>query len=466
MNPSGSEPIIKNESDLLSNTGSERAEKARALALKAIARALELSDSRRIIRDKVSVNGVELKIGDLRFNLETFKNLYVLGGGKASGAMAEALEEILGERITDGIINIPKGTKNLYSTRRIVLHEASHPVPDEDGVLGTRKILELAEKAGENDLIICLISGGGSSLMPQPRDGVSLEDKKKITNDLLRCGATINEINAVRKHISDFKGGWLAKKAYPATVVSLLLSDVVGDPLDVIASGPTVPDTTTFGDAISILKKYNIWEKVPSSIQNLLLDGTRGVEPETPKKGDKVFEKVHNLVIGSNRAACLAAKDELERNSVKTLFLTSYMEGEAREVGTFLGTLIREIVNSGNPLSRPCALISGGETTVTVVGKGKGGRNQELALAASLKIKGLDGGVLASVNTDGVDGPTDAAGAIVDGYTIKRAEEKNLDPIEFLLNNDSYTFFSKLGDLIFTGPTGTNVTDIAVIVVV
>jgi len=402
----------------------------------------------------------------LTFDLETFKNIYVLGGGKASGAMAEALENVLGEWITDGIINIPRGTKSLYSTRKIVLHEASHPVPNEDGVLGTRKILELAEKAGENDLIICLISGGGSSLMPQPRDGVSLEDKKKITNELLRCGATINEINAVRKHISNFKGGWLAKKAYPATVVSLLLSDVVGDPLDVIASGPTVPDTTTFGDAISILKKYNIWGKVPSSIRSLLLDGARGAEPETPKKGDRVFEKVHNLVIGSNRAACLAAKDELDRNGLKTIFLTSYMEGEAREVGTFLGTLIREIMNSGNPLSRPCALISGGETTVTVVGDGKGGRNQELALAASLKIRGLDGSVLASVNTDGVDGPTDAAGAIVDGDTIRRAEEKGLDPIGFLLNNDSYTFFSKLGDLIITGPTGTNVTDIAVIVVV
>ena len=466
MTRSDRKPTIKNEEKLLENAVSPKDRKARELALRALARALEESDPRGIVYSKVSVDDSTLRIGDLKLDLSKFRNLYVIGGGKASGAMAEALERVLGERITGGIVNVPKGTEELYSTNRIVLHGASHPVPDEDGVSGTRKMLELAEKAGEEDLIICLISGGGSSLMPQPRNGVSLEDKKKITNDLLRCGATINEINAVRKHISDFKGGWLAKRAYPATVVSLLLSDVVGDPLDVIASGPTVPDMSTFNDAVSILKKYQIWEKAPESIKRLLLDGLKGIEPETPKEGDEAFKKVRNLVIGSNRIACMAAKEELARNGLNTLFLTSYMEGEAREVGTFLGSIIREILHSGNPLSTPCAVILGGETTVTVVGNGKGGRNQELALAASLKIRGVEGGVLASVNTDGVDGPTDAAGAIVDGSTVTRAEKAGLDPVRYLMNNDSYSFFSKLGDLIMTGPTGTNVTDITVLVVV
>ncbi|MCD6529104.1 glycerate kinase [Candidatus Bathyarchaeota archaeon] len=466
MTSSNREPIIKNEGRLLENAVSAKDREARKLALKALSQALEASDPRGIIYSKVSMDDSRLRIGDLKLDLSRFKNLYVIGGGKASGSMAEALEKVLGERVTGGIINVPKGTERFYSTSRILLHGASHPVPDEDGVSGTRKMLEIAEKAGEEDLIICLISGGGSSLMPQPRGDVSLEDKKKITNDLLKCGATINEINAVRKHISDFKGGWLAKKAYPATVVSLLLSDVVGDPLDVIASGPTVPDTSTFSDAVSILKKYRIWDSAPESIRRLLLDGLKGDEPETPKEGDEVFKKVHNIIVGSNRMACIAAKDELSRNGLNTLFLTSYMEGEAREVGAFLASIIRETLHSGNPMPRPCAVVLGGETTVTVVGNGKGGRNQELALAASLKLKGVEGGVLASVNTDGVDGPTDAAGALVDGSTIKRAEKAGLDPVKYLMNNDSYSFFSELGDLIITGPTGTNVTDITVLVVV
>jgi glycerate-2-kinase len=324
--------------------------------------------------------------------------------------------------------------------------------------------VEIAEQAEKDDLIICLISGGGSSLMPLPRGGISISDKRLITDALLKSGATINEINTVRKHTSDFKGGWLAKKAYPATILNLILSDVVGDPLDFIASGPTVPDSTTFSDALNILKKYKLWEKTPESIKNVLLEGEKGIIPETPKAGDEAFKNVVNVVIGNNRVAGLAACQQMKTLGLNTSLLTATMEGEARQVAKLLASIAREASMSNNPVAKPAGIVAGGETTVTVVGKGRGGRNQELALAVALKLKGLDGVVLASLSTDGVDGPTDAAGAIVDGKTLARAEKMGLNAEKFLANNDSFTFFSKLGNLIFTGPTGTNVNDITVMV--
>lgn len=301
--------------------------------------------------------------------------------------------------------------------------------------------------------------------MPLPKDGVTMEDKRKITEALLKCGATINEINTVRKHISDFKGGWLAKKAYPATVLNLILSDVLGDPLDFIASGPTVPDSTTFGDAIKVLKKYGLWDKAPESIKKVLLNGDKGLIPETPKVGDEAFKKVLNVVIGNNRDASTAACETLKSEGLNALLLTSLLEGEARHVGTVLASLALEIAVSGNPVPKPAAIIAGGETTVTVIGGGRGGRNQEIALSAALKIRGLNGVAIASLSTDGVDGPTDAAGAIADGKTIARAEALGLRAEEFLADNNSYNFFSKLSDLIFTGPTGTNVNDVSVVIV-
>jgi glycerate 2-kinase len=301
--------------------------------------------------------------------------------------------------------------------------------------------------------------------MPMPRGEITIADKRQITEDLLKCGATINEINTVRKHISEFKGGWLAKKAYPATILNLILSDVLGDPLDFIASGPTVPDSTTFSDAIKVLKKYGLWEKTPKTIKRVLMDGEKGLIPETPKADDEVFKKVFNVVIGNNRTASMAACESLKAEGLNTLLLTSFLEGEARHVGTVLASLAREILASGNPVKKSAGIVAGGETTVTVTGKGKGGRNQEIALAASQKIRGLDGVVIASLSTDGVDGPTDAAGAVADGKTIARAEAVGLSAEEFLAENNSYNFFSKLGDLIFTGPTGTNVNDVSVIIV-
>jgi len=454
---------IKNREKLITNGETELNQKARKLSLDSLESALNAVDPKRIIKSRISLQNSVLKVNGYSFDLRRFKHVYVVGGGKASGSMAEALEQILSEHITDGFINIPRGTK--HKTKVIKLHETSHPIPDETGVEGTRRILEIAEKAGENDLVICLISGGGSSLMPLPRGDISIVDKKKITEALLKCGATINEINTVRKHISDFKGGWLAKKAYPATVLNLILSDVIGDPLDFIASGPTVPDSTTFHEAVKILKKYELWNTVPESIRKVLSDGEKGLIPETPKADDQVFKKVFTVVVGNNRFASLAACESLRSNGLNTLLLTSTLEGEARHVGTVLASIAREISISQNPVSKPAGIVAGGETTVTVKGKGLGGRNQEIALSAALKLEGMNGVVLASLSTDGVDGPTDAAGAIVDGKTLERAANKGLNPEEFLAENNSYNFFSELGDLIFTGPTGTNVNDVSVIIV-
>jgi glycerate-2-kinase len=326
-------------------------------------------------------------------------------------------------------------------------------------------MLRIAEEADEDDLVICLISGGGSSLMPLPRGKISIGDKRKLTDALLKSGATINEINTVRKHISDFKGGWLAKKAYPATILNLILSDVVGDPLDFIASGPTVPDSTTFNDAVRVLEKYHLWSTTPPLIRRVLTDGQKGLIPETPKAGDEAFKKTHNVIVGNNRSASLAACECLRKASLNTLLLTATMEGEAREAGIIFATIAREVSASGNPARKPAGIVAGGETTVTVTGKGLGGRNQEIPLAASPNLSGLDGVVIASLTTDGVDGPTDAAGAIADGKTLTRAAESGLTAERFLLENDSYRFFAKLGDLMFTGPTGTNVNDVSVIIV-
>ena len=456
---------IKNKEELINNSKSPFDRKARKLALDSLETALKAADPRGLIKSKVKLKEGLLTINKHLFDLKKFHNIFVVGGGKASGLMAEALEIILKDRITDGCLNVPYASGH-YEVRRIKLQEASHPVPDEAGVKGTRRMLDFANQADENDLVICLISGGGSSLMPLPRDEISLQDKKMVTEALLKSGASINEINAVRKHISDFKGGWLAKKAYPATVINLLLSDVVGDPLDVIASGPTVPDTTTFQDAIKVLKKHTVWNKVPESVKKTLLNGEKGQVSETPKAHDAAFRRVYNFIVGNNRSASLAAYDELHDAGLNTLFLTSYMEGEARHVGRMFAAIVREIVASGKPIPKPSGIVTGGETTVTVVGKGSGGRNQEIALGAGLKIDGVKGAVIASISTDGIDGSTDAAGALADGKTILRSRELELNAEELLADNNSYAFFSKLSDLIITGPTGTNVNDISVIVVI
>jgi glycerate-2-kinase len=447
---------VKNRNQIISNGKSEKARFARSLILDCYQEVLSQVDPAKLIKSKLTYTGSTLHIGDLSFDLDKYKNIYVVGGGKASGDMAVAVEQILGERITKGIINVPKGCK--AKTKHVALNQASHPVPDQAGVEGTMKMLEIAQQAGKDDLLICLLSGGGSSLMPLPREGLTLNEKQELTQTLLKSGAKISEINAVRKHLSAFKGGNLAKEAAPATVLSLIISDVVGDVLGDIASGPTAPDKSTFQDAKETLEKYNIWDEAPSSVRDIILQGIDGLIPETQKPNNAIFKNVHNVIIASNPTACTAAKKFFESKSFKTCLLTCSLEGEARQVAAELASIIRNEAGSKQLI----AVIAGGETTVTVTGKGVGGRNQELSLAMALQLRGFRGFVFASLSTDGVDGPTDAAGAVIDECTLERAELAGLNPKRYLLENDSYRFFSGLEDLVFTGLTGTNVNDVAV----
>jgi len=458
--------IIRNSSELVWNAKSTVDREARKFALNALEASIRAVDPKTIVESKVKMKGGGLTIDCLKLSLRRFRRVTVIGGGKASGAMAEALERILSGRISGGLVNVLEGTKSNFRTDRIEIHEANHPVPGEKSIAGTERMLELLTGLSDDDLVLCLISGGGSAMMCCPATGVSLRGKQDVTRSLLRSGATIQEINTVRKHLSKVKGGWLAKRACPSTIVSLIMSDVVGDPLDAIASGPTAPDPTTYLDAVNVLKKYDLWRESPSSIRKRFIKGCKGMIPETPKHDDESFKKVFNVILGNNRLACQSAQHALRKFSLKTLHLTSSLEGEAREAGSVLASIIEEINTTGRPISRPAALIAGGETTVTVRGPGKGGRNQELVLSMVEKIAGIRGIAVASVGTDGVDGPTDAAGAIVDSETLSRAVKMKLSPTKFLLGNNSYEFFSKMKDLIITGPTGTNVNDLFVAVLV
>lgn len=396
-------------------------------------------------------------------DLTQFQRIYVIGTGKASASMAQAIEEIFNDRLTSGVITTKTGHGLPLKKTEVI--EAGHPLPDQKGIEGAKKIQSLLKQSGEKDLILCLISGGGSALLPLPVDGISLEEKQKTTQLLLDCGADIIEINTIRKHISQTKGGWLARWAYPSTVITFILSDVVGDRLDSIASGPTVPDTSTFGETLEILEKYDLTLKIPSSVRSHLLSGKEKKIEETPKPGDVVFNKIHNILIGSNIIALQAAQREASSLCFNTLILSSSIVGETREAALFHGAIAKEVISTGHPIPRPACIISGGETTVTIKGQGKGGRNQEFALAGALEIQNLEKTVLLSAGTDGTDGPTDAAGAIADHTTIKRAQLLGLDAKAHLNNNDAYPFFQKLGDLLMIGPTQTNVMDVRILLI-
>ena len=384
-----------------------------------------------------------LLIGHRSFHLNQYKNLYILGTGKATASMAKAIEDMIDEKITGGIITVK--FDHVADLKHINLMEAAHPVPDENGVRGASAILNLAKCAKE--------------------DGLTLKDKQDIIKILFSCGATIHEINTIRKHISKIKGGRLAKAVYPATLITLMLSDVVGDDLDVIASGPTVPDSSSFYDCMNIFLRYGIIEKIPKNILKHIESGISGEIDETPKPLDPVFEKTYNLIIGSNIESLMAAKRKAESLGYNVILLSSMIEGETRFIAQVHSAIAREIIKTGNPLPLPACILSGGETTVTISGNGLGGRNQEFALSASLDISGKENIVILSGGTDGIDGPTDAAGAFSDTFTLKRAEEMGLNPYRFLANNDSYHFFQKLGDLFITGPTNTNVMDLRIVLV-
>jgi len=455
---------ITNEGELLNNAQSEIIRTLRRNALDILSVALDAVDAKRAVQNSLKLRESRISLNGVQLDLNDFSRIFVVGGGKAGGEMADAIEGILGDRISGGAVNVLEGTERNYSLQRIVLNGASHPILGEEGVRGVEKMLALVDEADEDDLIIVLISGGGSALMADPAHGIALGDLRKLTDELLRCGATINELNSVRKHLSEIKGGRLAKRAFPAMVVGLILSDVVGDPLDVIASGPTSPDSSTFRDAIEVLNRYELWHDAPSSVRHHLESGASGLIEETVKSGDKIFERVLNVVVGSNFAAARAAIQRAKALGYNEVLLSSRIEGEARHVGTVFAGIAREIASSGNPVKPPAAAVAGGETTVRVKGSGRGGRNQELALGAALKIDGLNV-VVAALATDGIDGPTDAAGAIADGWTMRRARSLRLSPLEYLNDNDSHGFFKGLRDTIVTGPTGTNVNDIVVILV-
>jgi glycerate 2-kinase len=405
----------------------------------------------------------QLELADQTYDLSAFKNVYVIGAGKAAAAMAAAVEEILEENITVGIVNVKYS--HTRPLKKIRCNEAGHPVPDESGLRGSQQIVELLRQTGANDLVICLISGGGSALLPYPAEGLTLDDEKNLTREMLRCGATIQEINALRKHVSRVKGGRLAQLVYPSSLLTLILSDVIGDDLGSIASGPTVPDRSTFDDCLEVVDRYAIRNTIPASVLVYLEKGARGEREETPKADDPVFQRTKNVIIASNRVALEAAAREADELGYNSLILSSSMEGETKEVAKVHAAVAREICQADKPIAKPACVISGGETTVTIQGQGLGGRNQEFVLSAIIEIDGLEDVVILSGGTDGTDGPTDAAGALGDGMTARRARSMSLDARKHLRNNDAYHFFEPLGDLLMTGPTFTNVMDLRLILV-
>ena len=415
------------------------------------------------LRRALKLKGDYLNVAVDSFDLSHVRHVFVVGMGKASARMAVALETLLGDRISGGLVVTADGYK--VATRYVEIAEASHPVPDARGLAAAERIVTLVGEASEEDLVIVLISGGGSALLPLPAPGITLSDLTSTNELLLLSGAKIQEINTVRKHLSQVKGGQLARCAFPAQVLTLVLSDVPGDPLHAIASGPTTGDPTTFHQAEQILRQYRLWSDLPDSVRERIAAGVRGELAETPKPGDNVFHRVKTRIIGSGSVAAEAALVEAERLGYHTTLLTTTLEGEAREVGKLLASFAREKVLRNRPLPRPALIMAAGETTVTVRGDGQGGRNQELALSAALGIEGLSGVVIASLGTDGRDGPTDAAGGIVDGGTVWRMQEQGIDPQEYLDRNDAYRALEQAGDLILTGPTGTNVADLCFVAV-
>jgi hydroxypyruvate reductase len=401
-------------------------------------------------------------VGDDQYDLSRVNRIFVTGAGKASAPMAAVLEELIGDRMTEGLINVKYD--HTLPLEQVAVVEAGHPVPDDNGITGAQRMLALAHEAKKDDLVFCLLSGGGSALLPLPAEGLSLTDKQQTIRVLMSCGATIHEINAVRKHTSGIKGGRLALAADPARVVSLILSDVVGDDLDVIASGPTVPDASTFADCLAIIQKYDIEHQLPGAVLEHIRNGRANRHAESPKPGNPVFENTRHIIIGSNFEAISAAQEKARTLGYHTLVLSSMLEGETRHVAHVHGAIAREIHKTGNPIAMPACILSGGETTVTMTGDGKGGRNQEFALAAAIDIAGSDRIVIMSGGTDGTDGPTDAAGAIADNHTVSRATALGMEPTRFLNDNDAYHFFHRLGDLLITGPTHTNVMDLRIVI--
>jgi len=445
---------IKNTKELVSHGYKE----LREAGLSIINNALHAVDPYIATKNFIKLHREILTIGHLYFDLSKKENIYILGGGKAVFPVAKALEEILSERIKEGLIIVKK---NHYGNlKKIKIKEAAHPIPDKAGFYTAKEIKKIAEKAQEKDLVFWINTGGISALAPLPVFPITLEEKRLVHKLLLSSGANIKEINTVRSHLSEIKGGKLALSIFPAEIINLIVSDNPGDPLNV---GPTGLDYTTFSEAISVLRRYDLWDKFPESAKDYLQNATP--ELETPKDFGKFKSKVHSFILVKNSMACIGAIKVAKEIGFNTLFVSSYIEGESREVAKVHTAIGKEIISTGNPIISPACIVSGGETVVTVRGNGLGGSNLEFALAAAIEIDGIDNIIILSLGTDGTDGPTDAAGAIVDKNTINRARKIGLDPLEYLKQNNSYDFFKKLNDLIITGYTDTNVMDIRLLLV-
>ena len=426
--------------------------------------ALDAVNPARAVHAALQRDGNRLALDDAVFDLDDFAHIYVVGAGKAAVPMTQAIEEILGDRTSGGMV-VTK-TNHGGPTRRVAVREAQHPVPDKAGVDAGRRILHVAHQAGADDLVIALISGGGSALLVVPAEDISLADLQAMTGALLACGATINEINCLRKHCSAVKGGQLARAAAPATLLTLVLSDVVGSPLDVIGSGPTVPDASTWADAWAIVERYGLEDALPAAIAARLRAGLDGDLPDTPKPNDPAFARSRTVVIADNRVAALAALAKARESGFNAQLLTTFVQGEAAQIAKVAVALGREVQESGHPVAAPACLILGGETTVTLGDNpGRGGRNQELALAAALELEDNTGITVVSLATDGTDGPTDSAGGMADGGTVARGRAAGLDAADHLRRHDAYPFLAATGDLLMTGPTQTNVNDLVFVFV-
>jgi len=420
--------------------------------------ALKAVDPYLLIKQQIRRKGEALHFpGQFSIDLSHYDRIFICGAGKGTAPMTRAMEELLGDYVMGGDIIVKYD--HIDRLQKIQLHEAAHPVPDLNTLKATKQLLNNFESLTEKDCVFVLLTGGGSALMEILPDEIKLVDLQGLSTALLACGASIHEINCIRKHISLVKGGQLARFIHPARCISLALSDVIGDDLSVIASGPTSPDPSTFKEAMNILRKYDIENKIPRVVLDHLQKGVSGDLPETPKSDDEIFRTVSNIVIGNNRLALIQAEEKARSFGYHSIILTSLLEGEAKEIAQVIASIIKEIQLTNKPLQKPACVLLGGEPTVHLTGDGKGGRNQEMALAVALcNIEKPY--MFVSCGSDGTDGPTDAAGAIVDHTTLKRLKQKGIDAQRFLTNNDSYHLFSQLGDLIKTGPTGTNVMDI------
>jgi glycerate 2-kinase len=437
----------------------------RASAAQLLRAALAAVDPAEAVYRFVSRVGDRILIDGQAYALHDFDHVYLIGAGKAAVPMTEAIGEVLRDRLSGGVIITKYQHVDRSLPDQLRVHEAGHPVPDEQAVAATRDLAVLLDQVTPRDLVFCVISGGGSALMTLPAEGITLADLQATTQLLLRAGATIQQINTIRKHLDTIKGGGLVRLAHGAPIVSLILSDVIGDDLSVIASGPTVSDPTTFTEAWRVIEQLDLVGQLPASVCTRLKRGVAGEILDTPKPGDPLFDRVQTVIIGSNAQAAQAAETAACRLNFNTLLLSTQVQGEAREVAKIAAAIAREIAVYNRPVAKPACVILGGETTVTLKGNGLGGRNQEIALAGALAIDGLPNNLIAAVGTDGTDGPTDAAGAIATGETVGRAKAIGLDAQAHLANNDSYHFFQALGDLIVTGPTGTNVNDLLFILV-